>query len=131
MTYNDIINLPHPQPARRARMPILERAAQFAPFAALTGFDGQIAETARLTDSRPVVSAEQARQINDTLNILIKTAAHPRVALTCFMPDGAKPGGALIDFEGEVRRVDAVLREVIFTDKTAIAIDDIFALAIL
>lgn len=130
--YNDIINLPHYQSARRTHMPLLERAAQFAPFAALTGFEAQIAETARLTDSRPTVSSEQARRINDNLNIIIETVSkRPHVFLTYFVPDDKKQGGALIDKEGDVRRVDTVARKVIFTDKTVIAIDDIFALDIL
>ena len=129
-SYTDILLLPHPQP-RHKRMPLYERAAQFAPFAALTGFGARICEAARLVDSRPSVSAEEAREINEQLNILIKQTSPLPVRLTYFVPDGKKQGGALFEKEGEVRWVDSVARRLFFTDKTEIPIDDIFALAIL
>ena len=112
-------------------MPLYERAAQFAPFAALTGFDEQLGEEARFTDSRPAVCDEDAQTINENLNILLSSCKRLSVRLTYFVPDSAKSGGALIKKEGEVRRVDAVLRQVIFTDKTVVSIDDIFALDII
>ena len=111
-------------------MPLYERAAQFAPFAALTGFDEQLGEEARFTDSRPTVCDEDAQIINENLNILLSSRERLCVRLTYFMPDSTKSGGALLKKEGEVRRVDAVLREVIFTDKTVVPIDEIFALDI-
>lgn len=112
-------------------MPLYERAAQFAPFAALTGFDEQIGEEARFTASRPTACDEDAQIINENLNILLKSPARLCVRMTYFVPDSAKSGGMLIKKEGEVRCVDAVLREVIFTDKTVISIDEIFALDII
>ena len=126
--YDDIINLSPPQRGRR--MPLYERAAQFAPYAALTGFDGLIGERARLTDKRPAVSAEEALIINDNLNILIKSRGNTAVRLSLFQPDGRKEGGAVIQKEGEVRRVDVTARELIFTDKTSVPIDNILALVI-
>ncbi len=111
-------------------MPLYERAAQFAPFAALTGFDEQIGEEARFTGSRPAVCDEDAQIINENLNILLSSRERLCVRLTYFVPDSSKSGGVLIKKEGEVRRVDAVLREVIFTDKTVVPIDEIFALDI-
>ena len=129
--YNDIINLTPPKSNLKHKMPLYERAAQFAPFAALTGFDEQLGEEARFTDSRPTICDEDAQIINENLNILLSSRKRLSVRLTYFVPDSAKSGGALIKKEGEVRRVDAVLRQVIFTDKTVVSIDDIFALDII
>lgn len=112
-------------------MPLYERAAQFAPFAALTGFGEQIGEEARLTDSRPTVCDEDAQIINENLNILLSSRERLCARMTYFVPDSSKSGGMIIKKEGEVRRVDAVSREVIFTDKTVVSIDEIFALDII
>lgn len=109
-------------------MPPAERAAQFAPFAALAGFDGQISEQARQTDSRPAVSDGDALLINEHLTLLLQADAPVRVRLTFFVPDRRKPGGAAVTKEGRVRRVDAVLRQVVFTDQTVIPVDDILRL---
>ena len=130
--YNDILHVPRqPSPGRR-RMPVYERAAQFAPFAALTGFDEQIAEEARLTGRRPILSDGEAAVMNEALRRLTEEGALPqRVRLTCFIPDAAKEGGVLSVKEGEVRSLDCIARRLIFIDKTAVALDDIFALAIL
>ena len=121
--YKDIIDLPRPHSSNRTPMPAYERAAQFAPFAALTGFDDRIREERRLTDGRPQLCEEDARIIDEQLHILTESKT--------FVPDGAKQGGALTDMEGVVRRVDAVARELIFADKTVLPIDNILALAIL
>ena len=129
--YKDIIDLPRPHSANRTPMPTYERAAQFAPFAALTGFDDRIREEGRLTNSRPQLCEEDARIIDEQLHILTESKTPLPVRLTVFVPDGAKQGGALADVEGVVRRVDTVARELIFVDKTVLAIDNILVLAIL
>lgn len=126
--YDDIIKLSPPQRVRQ--MPLYQRAAQFAPYAALTGFDGLIGERARLTSTRPAVTAEEAWVINENLNHLLKNRGNSFVRLTLFEPDGRKEGGAVIFREGEVRRVDTFSRELIFTDKTSVPIDNILALVI-
>ena len=128
--YSDIIDLPPPQSARLKKMPGYERAAQFAPFAALTGFGAQINEKARLTDSRPAVSDEEALMINENILVLIDSDRPVNVKLTYFVPDKRKPGGALVTKQGRVRRVDTVFRRLIFTDGTETPIDDIFSLDI-
>ena len=87
-------------------MPLYERAAQFAPFAALTGFDEQLGEEARFTDSRPTVCDEDAQIINENLNILLSSRERLCVRLTYFVPDSTKSGGALLKKEGEVRRFE-------------------------
>lgn len=129
--YQDILHLPCPSPSRRPRMPLSERAAQFAPFAALTGYDEHLREQARLTDSRPAVGDEDALLINDNLNLLLRASSPVPVRLRCYVPDRYKPGGAVRDKEGAVRRVDAVNRRLIFCDKSVVPIDDILALDIL
>ena len=129
--YNDILHIPRPHSSNRTPMPAYERAAQFAPFAALTGFDDRIREEGRLTDSRPQLCEEDARIIDEQLHILSESKTPLPVRLTLFVPDGAKQGGAVVDLEGVVRRVDTVARELLFVDKTVLAIDNILTLAIL
>lgn len=129
--YRDILNLPHTPSRTRRQMPVCERAAQFAPFAALSGFDTQIGEEARLTNRRPVLSDEEAAEMNEVLCVLAESTRRLRVRLTVFVPDASKSGGALLKTEGVVRRVDFAARQLIFADKTVIALDDIFSLAIL
>lgn len=130
-SYSDILNLPHYRSKNRKHMPPLERAAQFAPFAALTGFGAQISEAARLTDSRPVIGDREAAQIDEALHFIMEHAAEqPQVKLTAFVPDSQKSGGALVPKEGRVRRVDLAARVIIFTDKSEVFIDDIFSLDI-
>jgi hypothetical protein len=124
--YSDIIKLPHHQSQTRKHMSLHDRAAQFAPFAALTGFDGQISETARLTDSRPAVSREEAEDINTALNLLMEGISEkPFAKITYFVPDPYKKGGSIQEKTGNIRRIDTVLREIIFTDKTVISIDEV------
>lgn len=128
--YNDILHLPYPH-LRHRRMPLLERAAQFAPFAALSGFDRCIGEEARLTGRRPAVSDEDALVINDNLRLLLCAAQPAEVRLTYFVPDACKDGGEIVGKRGRVRRVDTVLRTLAFTDKTVVSLDAILTLDIL
>ena len=127
--YDDIINLPRFQTSHR-RMPLYERAAQFAPFAALTGYENLISEEARFTDRRPVPGDEEARIINENLNIISQRRAPTAVRVRCFIPDERKSGGSVVSREGAVRWIDRVMRRMIFTDKSEICIDDIIALDI-
>lgn len=130
-TYYDIIDLPCPGSRKHTPMPLRERAAQFAPFAALTGFDEQLGEKARLTGCRPCVSDEEALKINEALSCLIGSGSRLSVKVTYFVPDGKKPGGAVMEREAEVRRVDAVARTLIFSDRSVVIIDDILTLDIM
>lgn len=116
-SYDDIIGLPRPVSPRRTRMSPLGRAAQFAPFAALTGFEDEIGETARLTDRCPELTEEDFLRLNGQLCELMG-ALHeqPEVALTVFEPDEKKPGGAYRSVTGVVRRIDEVGQAVILAD---------------
>lgn len=115
--YDDIIHLSRPVSPRRTPMPALARAAQFAPFAALSGFEDAIDETARLTDSTPEHTEDDLALLNEQLRALMEsTPNRPVVTLTCFEPDEKKSGGAYRSVTGAVRRVDAIQQEVILAD---------------
>lgn len=116
-SYDDIITLPRPVSPRRTRMSPLGRAAQFAPFAALTGFEDCIDETARLTDRCPELTEEDFLRLNGQLCDLMGCLhEQPEVTLTVFEPDEKKPGGAYRSVTGQVRRIDEVNQSVILTD---------------
>lgn len=125
--YKDIINLPHHQSTKRPHMSLHDRAAQFAPFAALRGYDEEIAETARLTDERLELSSEEIALLNDRLNILIDNIkSKPKVSVTYFVPDDKKEGGAYVTKTGNLRRIDDVERWIHFTDGSKVYIDDVY-----
>lgn len=110
-------------------MSLYNRAAQFAPFAALTGFEGMISETARLTDRCVELDEESIQQINQQLHMILETIeVHPEVTFVVFEPDEKKAGGSYRVLTGCVRRLDDVNREVILTDRTVIPMKRIFAI---
>lgn len=127
--YDDIIDLPHPVSARHPHMPVSDRAAQFAPFAALTGYDAAIRETARLTDQK-VEQTEEAKALLDRKQQLLLESArtHPEVTVTYFKADPHKSGGAYVSVTGHFRSIDPIKRQLVLTDKTCIPLDDIFKL---
>lgn len=130
--YDDIINLPHPSPKGRPRMDMADRAAQFAPFAALTGYDDAIDEEGRITQQRVHLGEDGAGQLNDLLiELSAMISTRPAVAVTYFVPDGKKEGGAYLSFSGVLGGVDAVKKRLVFECGTAVAFDDIVSLTIL
>lgn len=125
--YADIINLPHHELTTRQRMPLINRAASFSPFAALTGYDEAVKETARLTDARTELDEGSKEILNDKLRIAEDRAdEQPEVSITYFLPDKKKSGGAYITTKAVIKRIDEYERLVIFTDKSSIPIDDIY-----
>lgn len=109
-------------------MPISDRAAQFAPFAALTGYDEAVAETARLTDSRIEPDDDRAADINAKLCMLRdRLWERPAAEVTYFVPDRRKSGGSYVTQRGSAKRIDEYERTVIFTDGVTVPIDDIFS----
>ena len=122
--YEDIINLPYPQ--KRQRMSNTDRGAQFSPFAALTGFEAAITETARLTD-RKIELDEGGKALLDEKLRKIEEEIYdrPEVEITYFQPDLRKAGGAYLQKRGRVKKLDAYQRAVVFTDGMMIPIDDI------
>lgn len=126
--YDDIIDLPYPLPGlpTRPRMSIQDRAAQFAPFAALSGHGAAIRETARLTDQRIELEEDQLVVLNEQLQkIMDRVGEHPEVSVLYFKPDGKKDGGAYVTVTGRVKKIDEIEHVVVFVDKTAIPIGDI------
>ena len=127
--YDDIIGLSHPVSERRPGMRIGDRAAQFAPFAALTGYDGVIAETGRLTDTCIELDECAKEMLNGKLlELLEKIGQKPPVRVTYFCPDKRKSGGAYVAVTGNLKRIDPIERLLLLTDGTVIPIDRIYRL---
>lgn len=122
-TYDDIIGLPHYVSERHPRMAMIDRAAQFSPFAALTGYDAAVKETARLTESRVELTEEEKSILDAKLREAADTKATVRI--TYFLPDDKKAGGAYVCTEGQVKRVDTICGSVLLRDGTEIPVDDV------
>ena len=130
--YDDIINLPHHQSTKHKQMSNYQRAAQFAPFAALTGYDAEIDETARLTDKKLELSDEQESYLNEQIQLLIERISEkPQSQITYFVPNERKSGGEYVTVTGNVRRVDDYNREIVFTDGLTVKIDDVWNIRII
>ena len=115
--YADILTLPHHTAANRPQMSMHDRTAQFSPFAALTGFDGVIAETGRMTDRKAELSESQMILLNQKLTLIddaVQDGYHPVVSVVYFVPDAKKDGGSYQGYTGKVRQVDAVERKLVF-----------------
>ena len=124
--YDEIINLPHHVSKTRPQMPMSDRAAQFAPFAALTGYDSAIKETGRLTDERIELDEEALTALNMKLRLLMDALGDaPEITLLVFRPDARKAGGAYLTVTGRVRKVDEYARLMTLQDGTKIPMDDI------
>lgn len=132
--YADIIHLPHHKAPNRPHMSLYDRAAQFSPFAALTGFDGVIAETARLTDRKVELSESERSLLDQKLTLIddvIQDGYHPEIAVEYFVADQGKDGGEYREYTGKVRQIDAVERTIVFLAENGrsagmkIAVDDI------
>ena len=133
-SYADILKLPHHKAANRPQMSMHDRAAQFSPFAALTGFDGVIAETRRRTDQKVELSEYQMTLLDQKLTLIddaIQDGYHPVVTVVYFVPDTKKDGGSYQEYTGKVRQIDSVERKLVFladNNRSAskeISIDDI------
>ena len=123
--YDDIIDHPHFQSATRPHMSMHDRAAQFAPFAALVGYDAAVEETARLTDEKIVLDEDVWKGINQTINEL---NPGDLVNITYFLPDAFKSGGMYIHTCGTLKKTDPVEKIIMLTDGTNIPIADIFSI---
>ena len=124
--YSDIINLPHHTSLNHPRMSIEKRAAQFAPFAALTGYEELVKETARLTDKRIELDDGVKQILNDKLKYIKENIKNkPMVTFTYFVYDLKKTGGKYIKLTGIVKKIDEFNGIVILEDKTKIPINEI------
>ncbi len=127
--YEDIVNLPphiskkHPQPT------MMDRAARFAPFAAITGYEEMVLEEARITEERIDLDEGTLSILNEKLNMIQEFIdEEPEIKITYFEPDKKKSGGAYIDITGTVKRIDEYECLVIMTDGKKIRIEDIYSL---
>ena len=123
--YDDILDLPRPK-SKHEPMPMSDRAAQFSPFAALTGYGDAIDETARLTDARIELSEEERAEL-DYKQQYLSTLDSPMVTVTYFVPDSRKSGGAYVTHTGVLKRVDEVERMMVFNDGVRIPIAEIIS----
>ena len=127
--YDEIMGLPHHISKTRPQMPMSDRAAQFAPFAALTGYDAAIKETGRLTDERIELDVEALSALDMKYQLLME--AHdeaPEVTITYFQPDERKAGGKYLTATGAVKKVDDFERRITMQDGTKIPMDDVLSI---
>ena len=124
--YEDILNLPHHVSKTRPRMSMLDRAAQFSPFAALTSYDDAIKETGRLTDEKIEMDEDRKAALDMKQAYLIEMIdEQPAISITYFLPDTKKSGGAYVTVTGNLKRFDEYERLLILTDGKKIPMDDI------
>lgn len=129
--YDDIIHLPHHVSKKRTQMSMMERAAQFAPFAALTGHNAAIAETARLTDSAIALEESDSRALNDKFTqLLAHIQEEPKASFTHFVADDKKSGGKYVMVEGRLKKYDEYHQTIQLTDGTVIALRDVLEIEI-
>ena len=125
--YEDILGHPHHSSSTRNRMSIIDRAAQFSPFAALTGHHEAVRETERLTTERIELDENRKTILNEKLQIIMeKLGERSEITFTFFRPDDKKAGGEYVDVTGVVKKVDEIERCVRLMDGTTILIEDIY-----
>lgn len=127
--YDDIINLPCPTSKRHPRMTMIDRAAQFAPFAALTGYDDAITETGRLTGTKLDLSEETKEGIDLKINFLIDNIEeNPEITVTYFVPDKRKSGGEYLTVTGKLKKIDGYEQTLLMKDGLKISIFEILSI---
>ena len=129
--YDDIRNHSRYKLKRHQPMSMWSRAAQFSPFATLTGYDDEIDEVARLTDRREELTEDELNGLNQAFQKLLERASdRPLVTVTYFQPDERKDGGEYVSYTGRFRFFDETERILHFTDRTEIPVDDVFHIEI-
>ena len=129
--YDDIIDLPHPVSRKHPQMAREDRAAQFAPFAALTGYEAAVKETERLTEEKIQLSEEEKNALDQTLQaILQQPGPGVEITVTWFIPDTKKSGGSYRTAAGIIKKADAFEQCILLQDGTRIPMDDILEIRI-
>ena len=124
--YDDIINLSHHVSSRHPQMPMMNRAAQFSPFAALTGYDDAVRETARLTDEKIELDEYEKEELDRKIQwIGSHLDEHIPVSITYFQPDDRKAGGAYEKIVDTIRKINVYEHEILLTKGTKIPIMNI------
>lgn len=129
--YNDIIELPHHTSPVRDRMSMINRAAQFSPFAALTGYDEAVKETARVTKEKIELDENAKAMLDEKLQIIAEhLGEHLEVTILYFQPDMKKTGGEYVKITGTVKKIDQFERNIRMMDGTKISIDEIYEIVL-
>ena len=127
--YDAILHLPHHVSKKHPPMPMADRAAQFAPFAALTGYDSAIKETGRLTDERIELDEGALTALNMRYQLLMDALNEaPKVTITYFQPDERKAGGKYVSAVGAVKKIDDFERRITMQDGAKIPMDDVLSI---
>lgn len=127
--YSDIFERPHHVSSKRPQMSRLNRAAQFSPFAALTGYDDLVAESARVTDEKHELGEYELEQLNIRIHYLRDhLSEEPEVCITYFQADERKAGGSYVSFTGLVKKIDEYSRSLIISNGKTIMFEDISAI---
>ena len=127
--YDDIIHLPHHVSPHHAHMPVQDRAAQFAPFAALTGFDAVVRETARLTQQPVELDESEQWLLDQKLQLLARRLEEkPQITVTFFQPDPKKEGGQYLRVAGQVQKIDPIAQIISLGDGLVIPMRAIVAM---
>ena len=121
--YDDIIDLPHHVSERHPQMPMIERAAQFSPFAALTGYEDLIDEAARETDAWAEPDDSAKEEIDRRLSAVLSAKSPVPVTITWFVPDGQKSGGAYLTETGVIRRYSGTERTIYLDSGAAVPLE--------
>lgn len=130
--YDDIICLQRPDSGRRARMSLYDRAAQFSPFAALTGFDDAIAETGRQTQDRIELDRDALDRLDEQMQGLLEVLdSQPEAEVVWFRYDERKAGGSYVTTTGHVKKVDTYLERMIFTDGRSIPLGEVLSVTVM
>lgn len=124
-TYDDILYLPHPTSRTHPRMSRQDRAAQFSPFAALTGYEDTVKETARLTEERPILTEDEMAELDARLRLAMELGTE--VSVTWFRPDSRKSGGSYVTAAGRIRKADEIQRVLIMDNGAQIPVDEVTA----
>ena len=124
--YSDILHLPHPVSEKHPRMPMQDRAAQFSPFAALTGYEEAIYETGRLTEEKTELGEEEKAILDRKQRLLLeKLDELPSLTVTFFVPDEKKSGGRYITKTGNLKKLDPLEKWMLLTDGTKIPLENV------
>lgn len=127
--YDEIMGRPHHVSKTRPQMPMSDRAAQFAPFAALTGYDSAIKETGRQTDEKIELDEEALTALDMKYQLLMEALDDaPEVTITYFQPDERKAGGKYVSVTGAVKKVDDFEQRIIMQNGTKIPVDDVLSI---
>ena len=125
--YKNIIDLPYPAKSKHTRMPIGDRAAQFAPFAALTGFNAVLRETERLTETRIELDEYETEKLNEKIRMVLdEKRRYPEITVTFFVADEKKDGGSYVTISGHIKRMDEEHHMLVLEEGETIPVEDIF-----